>query len=308
MNILVLGAAGFIGTNLVQRLNNTYKVTAYDQNEYALKRLSNLTEGKIDIRTGNLLRESELSHILKGQNIVYHLISTTVPATSNINISQEICDNVEAMAKFLDACIAYKVEKIVFLSSGGTVYGLQDSFPIREGAEEYPISSYGTQKLMNEKLLYLYHHIYGLNYHIIRLSNPYGPYQNPKGAQGVVTKTIYKALKGEKIDVFGDGSIIRDYLYIDDAIDAIIKVAEGNVVNTIFNIGCGKGTSLTDLFQIIEKSLGIPLKLSYHPDRAVDVPVNYLDVERYKSHFGEISRTGWEEGIRRTANYLRKWY
>jgi UDP-glucose 4-epimerase len=305
MNVLILGAAGFIGTNLVKKLKDRYKITAYDRNKPALERLYKLANGKINIKVGNLLYSSDLNDILQGQDIIYHLISTTVPATSNKNISQELCDNVEAMAKFLDICIAHKVEKIVFLSSGGTVYGVQNSFPIREGAGEYPISSYGTQKLMNEKLIYLYHHIYGLDYRIIRLSNPYGPYQNPNGVQGVVTKTIYKALKGENIDVFGNGSVVRDYIYIDDAIDAIIKIAEGNIKEPLFNVGCGRGTSLTELFQLIEKNLGIPLRLSYLPNREVDVPVNYLDIGRYESYFGEMNRTGWEDGIRKTAAYLQ---
>ena len=305
MNVLVLGAAGFIGTNLVKKLNKSYEITVYDQNKTALERLYQLTNGTINIKSGNLLCNSDFNAILQGQDVVYHLISTTVPATSNKNISQEICDNVEAMAKILDDCIAYNVKKVVFLSSGGTVYGVQDSFPIREGEGEYPISSYGVQKLMNEKLMYLYHHIYGIDYRIIRLSNPYGPYQNPKGVQGVVTKTIYKALKGERIDVFGDGSVVRDYIYIDDAIDAIIKIAEGNTKDVLFNVGCGWGTSLNELFQLIEKNLGISLSVSYLPCRNVDVPVNYLDVGRYESYFGKMSRTDWEEGIRKTAEYLQ---
>lgn len=305
MNVLILGAAGFIGTNLVKKIKDRYKITAYDQNQAALERLYKLANREITIKSGNILYNSDLDDILQGQEIIYHLISTTVPATSNKNISQELCDNVEAMAKFLDACIAHKVKKIVFLSSGGTVYGVQNSFPIREGAGEYPISSYGTQKLMNEKLIYLYHHIYGIDYRIIRLSNPYGPYQNPRGVQGVVTKTIYKALKGERIDVFGDGSVVRDYIYIEDAIDAMIKIAEGDTRDTLFNVGCGRGTSLSELFRLIEKNLGIPLRLSYLPCREVDVPVNYLDIERYESCFGEINRTSWEEGIRKTAGYLQ---
>ncbi|MCI9178908.1 MAG: NAD-dependent epimerase/dehydratase family protein [Lachnospiraceae bacterium] len=305
MNALILGAGGFIGTNLTQKLKNLYKITAYDCNISALERLYKLTNGKINIISGNLLNDSNLKKILQRQNIIYHLVSTTIPATSNKNISQEICDNVEAMAKFLNVCSTCSVNKIVFLSSGGTIYGMQNSFPIQEDAKEYPISSYGVQKLMNEKLIYLYHFIYGLDYRIIRLSNPYGPYQNPRGKQGIVTKTIYKALKGEEIEVFGDGSIIRDYLYIDDAIDAIVKITEGNTKERLFNVGCGIGTSLIELFQIIEESLGIPLQLSYLPDRNVDVPVNYLNIERYKSYFGEISKIGLEDGIKKTADYLK---
>lgn len=308
MNALILGAAGFIGTNLVKKLKNIYKITAYDYNLSALEHLYKLAGGDIDIISGDLLHDSNLKEILRKQNVIYHLVSTTIPATSNKNISQEICDNVESMAKFLDICSVCNVNKIVFLSSGGTVYGMQESFPIKENAKEYPISSYGIQKLMNEKLLYLYHHIYGINYRIIRLSNPYGPYQNPKGAQGIVTKTIYKALKGERINVFGDGSTVRDYLYIDDAINAIINIAEGDAKDVLFNVGCGVGTSLTELFQMIEKNLGLSLQLSYLPNRTVDVPVNYLDVEKYKSYYGEISGTGLEEGIKKTADYLQKVY
>lgn len=97
--------------------------------------------------------------------------------------------------------------------------------------ETWPINSYGVQKLMNEKLLYLYHYMYGLDYRIIRLANPYGPYQKSDGVQGVVAAFIYKALKGEPICVYGDGSVIRDYIYIDDAVRAMINIAadEGKI-------------------------------------------------------------------------------
>lgn len=144
------------------------------------------------------------------------------------------------------------MKKVVFISSGGTVYGKESSCPLSENTPTNPISSYGVQKITIEKLLYLYNYMYGLDYRIIRLANPYEPYQRPDGVLGAVTTFTYKALKGEKINVYGDGSVIRDFIYIQDAVRAIIKVVNGESEHHVFNLGCGYGTSIKKLLETIE--------------------------------------------------------
>lgn len=151
-------------------------------------------------------------------------MSTTVPTTSNQHISQELVSNVIFSANLFEACIRCDVKKVVFVSSGGTVYGKEVDCPLKEKTATNPISSYGVQKITIEKLLYLYRYMYGLDYRIIRLANPYGPYQRPNGVLGAVTTFTYKALKGDEITVYGDGSVVRDFIYIDDAIRAIMKI------------------------------------------------------------------------------------
>ena len=270
--------------------------------------LKRLCHENVEILGKDVIQEPEFESFLQGQDIVYHLISTTVPAISNRAVSKEINDNVTYMSKLLEACVKCHVKKIIFPSSGGTVYGTKNSCPLKEDMETWPISSYGVQKLMNEKLLYLYHYIYGLDYRIIRLANPYGPYQNPGGVQGAIAAFVYKAIKGEPIYVYGDGSVVRDYIYIDDAVRAIIKIASDEGGNKLLNVGSGTGVSLSQLLNIIRKTLGLTLSVKYLPGRSVDVPVNFLDISQYEKIFGSLISVSLEEGILKTADYLKSNY
>lgn len=235
-------------------------------------------------------------------------MSTTVPTTSNQHISQELVSNVIFSANLFEACIRCGVKKVVFVSSGGTVYGKEVDCPLKEKTATNPISSYGVQKITIEKLLYLYRYMYGLDYRIIRLANPYGPYQRPNGVLGAVTTFTYKALKGDEITVYGDGSVVRDFIYIDDAIRAIMKIVNGENKHRTFNLGCGYGTSIKQVLETIEKALGIKLNVSYLEGRKVDVPVNYLDISRYEKYYGALNPISLEDGIRKTADFMKKEY
>ena len=252
--------------------------------------------------------DMDFDSILKDQEVVYHLVSTTVPTTSNKHISQELVSNVIFSSNLFEACVRCGVKKVVFISSGGTVYGKEADCPLKEKTATNPISSYGVQKITIEKLLYLYKYMYGLDYRIIRLANPYGPYQRPNGILGAVTTFTYKALKGDKISVFGDGSVVRDFIYIDDAIKAITKIVDGENKYRTFNLGCGYGTSIKQVLEIIEDALGIKLNVSYVESRKVDVPANYLDISRYEKYYGALDPIPLKEGIKKTAEFMKKEY
>lgn len=308
MNIIVLGAGGFIGTNLTIALSKieNNRITVVDRDENRLNRLK--ISDKVNVIKNDLVLKLNFDDILRGQDIVYHLISTTVPSTSNRQIPKEINDNVKLMAELLEACVRCDVKKVIFLSSGGTVYGSRNRCPLKEEMETYPINSYGMQKVMNEKLLYLYQYLYGLDYRIIRLANPFGPYQEPDGIQGVISTFTYKALKNENINVYGDGSVVRDFIYIDDAVQAIMNIADGKGEERLFNVGSGCGTSIKQLLEIIEKVLKVSISVNYFPGRKVDVPVNYLDISRYERNFGKLVSVSLEEGIQKTLAFMRKAY
>lgn len=310
MKSLLLGAAGFIGTNLAIELakNSENELTLVDRNKDYFKTIVKMNIGNINVMESNLTFDMDFDSILKGQDVVYHLVSTTVPTTSNQHISQELISNVIFSANLFEACIRCGVKKVVFVSSGGTVYGKESDCPLKEKTATNPISSYGVQKITIEKLLYLYRYMYGLDYRIIRLANPYGPYQRPNGVLGAVTTFTYKALRGEKITVYGDGSVVRDFIYIDDAIKAIMKVVEGENKHRTFNLGCGYGTSIKKVLETIEKVLGIKLDVSYIEGRKVDVPVNYLDISRYEKYYGALNPISLEEGILKTADFMKKEY
>lgn len=307
MNILILGAAGFIGTNLTIKLaeKQENKITLVDKKKSYFTAIDKLNLPNIVELESSLNVETDFS-ILCGQDVVYHLVSTNVPANSNQHISQDIEANVLFSSKLFDACVNNNVKKVVFVSSGGTVYGKESKCPLNENTPTNPISSYGLQKVTIEKLLYLYNYIYGLDYRIIRLTNPYGPYQRPNGILGVVTTFVYKALKGDEITVYGDGTVVRDFIYIDDAIRAILNIVYSKNKHHIFNLGCGYGTSVRELLETIHKALGLELNIVYKKARAVDVPVNYVDISRYEKNFRKLNPICLEEGIKKTAEFIKR--
>lgn len=307
MNILILGAAGFIGTNLAIELanNKENKITLVDKSEEWFENIKKFKFSNVELKESSLDINMDFS-ILQNQEIVYHLVSTVVPTTSNLHISQDIQANVLFSSHLFDACVKCGVKKVIFMSSGGTVYGKEATCPLSENTPTNPISSYGVQKITIEKLLYLYNYMYGLDYRIIRLANPYGPYQRPNGVLGAVTTFTYKALRGDEIQVYGDGSVIRDYIYIDDAIRAIFNIVDGENKHRIFNLGCGYGTSIKELLKTVESALGLKMNIVYKEGRAVDVPVNYLDISRYEKYYGNLNPISLEEGIKKTALFMKK--
>ena len=261
---LILGAAGFIGTNLSRRLLEKGKrLLLFDspgvsfapflqraQEDKAAQILSGSFSSLAKEKTEEEIRALRLSEA----ETVYHLISTTCPSNSNRDVADEMEENLIATIRFLDACAKAGVKKVVFLSSGGTVYGREHTGICREEEEAFPITSYGVQKLAIEKILYLYREMYGLDYRIVRLSNPYGPWQRPNGVQGAVTTFTYRALTGTPIEVYGDGSVVRDYIYIDDAVRGILNIAEGQGRSRLYNLGCGEGNTLLDVIEAIEEA------------------------------------------------------
>ncbi len=310
MRIVILGAAGFIGTNLIIELakNKENEITVVDRDRLYFKTIEDLKISNLRVVESDLSMDTDYESLVVGQDLVYHLISTTVPTTSNQHISEELKANVILSANLFEACVKQCVKKVAFISSGGTVYGKESKCPLNEKTPTNPITSYGIQKISIEKLLYLYNYMYGLDYRIIRLSNPYGPYQRPNGVLGAVTTFTYKALKGEEIQVYGDGSVVRDFIYIDDAIRGIQKIVNGDDRHHTFNLGCGYGTSIKRVLQTIEKALNIKINVKYTDARKVDVPVNYLDIKRYETAYGSLNPISLEEGIRKTADFMRTFY
>lgn len=316
MNIIILGAAGFIGTNITialakekDKFNKCINyITLFDRQDADFSHITKFGFLNISIMTGNFNMESDFEVITKNQDIVYHLISTTVPATSNNQIAQELMENVVVTAKLLKACVKNEIKKVVFLSSGGTIYGNEKEMKLKEDAPTNPISSYGIQKLMIEKLLYLYRYIYRLDYCVIRLSNPYGPYQKPNGILGAISTFTYKALRGETIIVYGDGSIVRDFIYIDDAVKGILNIVNGENREKIFNLGYGQGTSIKEVIKIIKQALSIEINVQYVSGRKVDVPINILDISLYEETYGKLKPISLSEGISKTAAFMRQVY
>lgn len=311
MNITIIGGAGFIGTNLAIHIAGESektgdRLTVIDRDESYFDVLRSLNLPNTVYREAPFTLSADFDSQVKGQDVVFHLASTTIPGDSNRNIPIELEANVTVSAMLLDACVRQHVGKVVFISSGGAVYGKNSRCPIKEDTVTYPISSYGIQKIAIEKLLYLYRYQSGLDYRIIRLANPYGPYQRPDGRLGVVSTFIYRALTDGMLEVYGNGSVTRDFIYIEDAVRGIRNIVNGESGIRVFNLGSGKGTSVRQVIDAVRKVLGGRLTVEYIAGRNTDVPVNYLDITRYESLYGKLNPVPLTEGIRRTADFMRR--
>ena len=304
-SILVLGGAGFIGSHLAARLLEAgHRVRVFDR-----PRLDTLEQiarrAALEIRTGDFLNPGDVERALAGIEVVFHLISTTMPKSSNDNPAYDVETNVLATLRLLEQCRRLKVRKIVFVSSGGTVYGIPAGVPIPETHPTEPICSYGIHKLMIEKYLRLSHFLHGLDYCILRPSNLYGERQRTDTAQGAVAVFLERALSGAAIQVWGDGSVVRDYLYVGDAAEAFLRALDYDGPQRIFNIGAGAGTSLNELLQEIRALVGRPLNVEHTPPRSLDVPVNVLDCSLAERVLGWKARTPLAQGLRRTLDWMR---
>lgn len=308
MNIAIIGGAGFIGTNLAISIasESNHALTVIDRDEEYFSILKSLHLPNTEFKAAPFSVDSDFDNQVKGMDVVYHLASTIIPGDSNRNIPDELEANVIVSTKLLDACVRQHVGKVVFISSGGAVYGKKGVCPIKEDTVTYPISSYGIQKIVIEKLLYLYRYQQGLDYRIIRLANPYGPYQRPNGRLGVVTTFVYKALTDGMLEVYGDGTVVRDFIYIDDAIRGIRNIVNGENEIRVFNLGSGKGTSVNQVIKAIRETINENLKIEYIAGRSTDVPENYLDISRYESFYGKLNPISLAEGIKKTAEFMKK--
>ena len=242
-------------------------------------------------------------------HLVYHTAWANIHETATKDPLGDIQTNVASSLNLLSACNETGVRRVIYLSSGGTVYGLPHSYPIPESHPTNPINAYGITKLLIEKYLYMYYHLYGLEYTILRPSVPYGPRQNPNRHQGVVSVFINKALHHEPVTIFGDGEVVRDYFYIDDLIQGLLAAKEFafDVNNAIFNIGGMYPYTLNELVQKIEAVLGIELLVKHEPARKFDVPKLLLDVNLARSYLNWAPTVALEDGIKRTVAWLNDW-
>jgi len=310
MNFMLFGGAGFIGTNLAIDLqkDNRNRITIVDYNRDYFYLLDKMDLSNISFQLSSFNLNTDFEKLLTGQDIVFHLSSINNHANPDQEIQNDLESNVLTTTKLIEACIKKKVKRFIFISSGGTVYGNEVVCPIKEDVETNPINSYGLQKITIEKILGIFNYQNDLDYRIIRLSNPYGPYQRPNGGIGVVTTFIYNALTTGTISVYGDGSVVRDFLYIEDAIRAMINITNGKSEYRIFNLGCGYGTSINQLISIIKlvlkDDLNKELNVEYQSERSVDVPVNYLDIGRYEKIYGDLNPISLLDGVKKTAKFL----
>jgi UDP-glucose 4-epimerase len=305
MNTLVLGGNGFIGSHLVDRLlREGHRVRVFDKYEERFRR----PLAGVDYRLGDFGNRGLLAEALDGVDVVYHLISTTLPKTSNDDPVFDVQSNVIEALFLMEQCVEKKVKKVVFISTGGAIYGRPAALPVPEDGATEPECSYGITKLTIEKYLALFHHLHGLDYTVVRPSNPYGERQDPNGIQGAVTVFLGKVAKGEPIEIWGDGEVVRDYIFIDDLIEGIYRASTVRAASHIFNLGSGVGRSLNDIVAAIRSVTGREARTEYKAKRAFDIPAIWLDISRAKKELSWAPVTSLENGIKKTWEFIQNVY
>lgn len=250
-NCIIFGGNGFIGSHLAEGLiKRGYSVRIFDKFPSGTRNLSNIIED-IEVISGDFLNKESVSDALDGMDILFHYISTTNPATSVDNPIYDIKTNIVGSIQLFQSAIEADVTRIIYPSSGGTIYGETGGGPINESQPLNPVNPYAISKLAIERYLYYFKEKFDVDFTILRYSNPYGERQNPYAKQGVIPIFLNKILKGESPVIYGDGTATRDYIYIKDAIDATIAVLTSDTKERVLNIGSGQETSLNDLIKVI---------------------------------------------------------
>lgn len=307
MNCLVLGGNGFIGSHLVDLLlREGHEVCVYDR---AGSHFRSPTPQLVEYVYGELDDRYLVRAALAGMDVVFHLVSTTIPGTSNANPAFDVRSNVVSTIRVLEECVTAGVGRVMFISSGGTVYGIPQTIPIPESHPLNPICSYGVTKLAIEKYLALFEYLHGLDYMILRPSNVYGEGQNPLGQQGVIGIFLGKILHRRPIVVWGDGVAVRDFVYVGDLVTALYQAAIcDSSGERVFNIGSGVGVSINEILETLSTITGQNPGARYAKARQFDVPVNVLDVSLAKEHLGWTPIVGLTDGLSRTWAWMRKNY
>ena len=304
MRCVVLGGEGFIGSHLADRLAiSGHQVMVFDrrQNPLVTRRSS------IQFVSGDFADHRRVEEVLGGSDVVFHLIGTTIPRTSTLDLSFDLQSNVLWTIEFLQACVRCGVGKVVFLSSGGTVYGVPGQLPIPETHPTDPISSYGITKLIVEKYLGLFHHLHGLDYAVLRCSNAYGERQDPLGEQGAIAVFLGRIAQGSPIVIWGDGEVVRDYIYVQDIARALELASVGQVEEQVLNIGSGAGVSLRQLLEVMEQVTGRRPAVEYRDPRGFDVPANVLDISLARRVLNWQPECDLTSGLERTWQWVQRW-
>ncbi len=301
MNALIIGGNGFIGSHLADCLiKNGHSVRIFDVNKEKFREpLIN-----VDYRIASVESIADLYESLLNIDIVYHLASTSVPGSSNIDIISDLNSNLISTIQILNLLVKLNIKRIVFFSSGGAVYGNVGSYTaIHEEFNIKPVSSYGIVKATIENYLFLYQKLHGLNPLIIRPSNAYGPRQGHYMAQGVISTFLQKIKRDEKLTVFGDGLNIKDYIYITELVDISYQLSMKNLTG-IFNVGSGIGTSLNKIIDIIKNITNKNPIVEYIDNKVYDVSNFVLDITKSKNECNWTPVISIEEGIEQTWKWI----
>ena len=321
MRHLILGGLGFIGRHVAVALAAKGEgVRLFDQSVPPGDLLRQLDDagGKAITTTTGDMATADWDDLLSDIDVVHHYAWSSIPATANAAPIDDLDQNVGGTLRLLEVmrrdCASGARRRIIFASSGGTVYGRLRKTPVPESHPLAPITAYGVSKVAVELYLGFYRSIAGLDCRIARISNPFGAGQNPARQQGAASTFLFRALAGEQITIWGDGSVVRDFIHVADLAQALVRLAEApeDVLgpDPVFNIGSGSGISIGGIVATLAEHLGHDLDVVYKPGRTFDVGVSVLDIARARERFGWSPELTFSEGCERMIRDVKsgsKW-
>jgi len=304
MKVLVTGGAGFIGSHLVDRLiQEGHEVVVVDN--FLTGKRRNLNKEarfyKLDIQSSRLERVFSKERPL----LVMHLAAQVDLRRS---VEDPIFDaqvNILGTLNLLEQAVKYGTRKVIFSSSGGAIYGEQDVFPAPESHPIRPLSPYGISKLNGEQYLAYYQRVSGIQHVILRYSNVYGPRQDPEGEAGVVAIVTGKMLAGEQPIINGNGRQTRDFVFVDDVVEANLAVM-GKEVQGIYNVGTAEETSVNDLFRLLVELTNANCKELHGPAKKGEQARSVVDISRLRQELGWEPKVPLREGLKRTVEFFRE--
>lgn len=306
--VLVLGANGFIGSYVVDALSNKgFYIRAFGHygSDNSIK--FHLSKN-IELFQGDFLNQTDIKVALTGVDTVIHLISTTTPATAESDPLIDIDTNIAGSVKLFQQVVSSgHIKQIIYMSSGGTIYGDNyDKVPKKETANTWPVSPYGIGKLAIENYLHYFNKKYNQNYVVFRLANPYGTRQNLMRKQGVIPIFMDKILRNEDILVLGDGSAVRDYVFVNDVAKIVANVIGKNLKHSVYNIGSGRGHSVNEIIKEIEEAVHKKAIIKHTSAPSTFVGYSVLDTHRLSYELPDIQYTTLRDGICELSEEYRK--
>jgi len=300
MRLVIFGGSGFLGQNLLRLLPaGRWPTVVFDRRPAAFHQPDRFVEG-------DLGEAEKAASLVEAGDVVIHLAHQGIPADSEKDPGAEIEANLYPFLRLLKALASRRPGLILYSSTGGQIYGQAPSLPIPEDAATRPISAYGVVKLAMEQYLRIFATTHQIPYLIVRIGNPYGPYQERTNRHGAVPAIMRALLEDRTFLIYGRGDTVRDYIHVDDVVQALLLLIEGKIQNSIFNIGTGIGTSLMDLIARIEEIAGKKLQIKKAPIRATDVLANVLEAGRLKKAVSWRTGITLDRGLAQTWEYLKR--
>ena len=300
---LVTGGAGFIGSHVADRLlQQGFHVAVVDN--LSTGKLGNVSQSaafyNVDIRSRKLVGVFRQEQ----PEVVFHLAAQASVPSSIARPVEDARNNVLGSLNLLEQCKRYKVERFIYTSTGGALYGDPQQLPCAETDPIRPVSPYGASKFAAEVYVGCYAILGGFQYSVLRCANVYGPRQDPLGEAGVIAIFAKQMLDGDRVVIFGDGNYERDFVYVSDVVEANMKALE-QADSDVYNIGTGSGTSVNSIASKLIELTGYLKKPDHGPVREGDVSKIYLDVRKAKRDLGWTSKVSLDQGLANTVAYIK---